>query len=801
MRQPGNPETPRRFLPHKRYFSRLEAPAGALVGVVPSAIHTQASRFRGFLVVLVLFGAARSAHGTTTEPNGQVVPILNTAEDAATVTLNGHHSTLPLFFSSRGELIDYSADAHTTPSIFSPRCSFTGTLVLHGGACQMDFGWYNVDPNDAAPPPDDQIFVLVPRNANGAFFPLIGDVDLSTFSSADIFADPRYKGGLIGFAIKNSMSASCPETHYSEQRLNAVCDDGSGHCPSAVGQAPGPAGHWILSVTYESTLTPNAYYLAFEDSPESARSTSDFDFNDQVYFITGISCLGSGVPCPTGRAGVCAGGVQQCTPTGGLSCVPTIAPSPEVCDGLDNDCDGVVDNGSNLCPAGTLCDRGACVATCGAATCPTNQVCTAAGVCGDAACQSVTCAAGTRCTSGTCVDPCAGVTCPIGQACRGGACADPCLGVRCDAGYTCTGGTCQLGCDCVPCSAGLACGAGNRCVPAACRDVTCAAGTTCKAGVCVDSCAGVACPAGQTCQTGNCVDSCGGVTCTSTQKCASGACVDKCQGVTCGTGQTCLTGACVDSCSATCMSGFSCQNGACVDPCAGVTCAAGTACRAGRCQDPCVGVTCLAGQKCATGTCVDACQGVTCPAGQTCLGGTCLTGCSDGGACATGQKCASELCVDACQGVTCEGASTCSDGACVDPCTLKTCVAGCAAGQCIDPCKDIVCAEGGTCQLGRCVDDAGVPIQDGAAGEAPDGEVTDGEATDVATATDAGADAGPHASAKSGCGCEVGTSRRDRASDLIGFACLAAVSIVAGRRRRSDRRRRDRPRAVSDLPS
>ncbi len=51
---------------------------------------------------------------------------------------------------------------------------------------------------------------------------------------------------------------------------------------------------------------------------------------------------GGGAACGTGQAGVCAAGTIQCT-GGALLCSADQAPSGEVCDGLDNDCDTEVD--------------------------------------------------------------------------------------------------------------------------------------------------------------------------------------------------------------------------------------------------------------------------------------------------------------------------------------------------------------------------------------------------------------------------------------------------------------------------
>ncbi|MFT3769363.1 MAG: DNRLRE domain-containing protein [Minicystis sp.] len=73
---------------------------------------------------------------------------------------------------------------------------------------------------------------------------------------------------------------------------------------------------------------------------------------------------GGGGTCNTGKPGVCAAGTLVCA-GGGLACNQNVQASAEICDGKDNDCDGVIDDGAAAsCPAvanGTAaCTAGAC---------------------------------------------------------------------------------------------------------------------------------------------------------------------------------------------------------------------------------------------------------------------------------------------------------------------------------------------------------------------------------------------------------------------------------------------------------
>src|SRR5262249_9104182 len=131
--------------------------------------------------------------------------------------------------------------------------------------------------------------------------------------------DPAYKGGLVGFALEVGGSEIA---HFTNASYDINCTS----CNTP--------GHWITAIVYPSVVTPNAYYICFEDGTTTYYGWSnDGDFNDDVFFLTGITCAGGGQPCDTGKKGICASGVSQCTANGTI-CQPVTAPATEACNGL-----------------------------------------------------------------------------------------------------------------------------------------------------------------------------------------------------------------------------------------------------------------------------------------------------------------------------------------------------------------------------------------------------------------------------------------------------------------------------------
>jgi MYXO-CTERM domain-containing protein len=427
-----------------------------------------------------------------------------------TIPMAGQYVTLPALFKYRGETIDFQMDAKTEPATFSPLCSFSGTLVLRGGGCQLAFGWYNAVQSGGPPPAANEIYPLIPNNdpvvyRQAAFAPLAVDPPmvggmpawaLKTFTASDIRNDARYKGGEIGFALIGDSATACKQTKFSQRALNQVCT------------ACTPMEPWIQTVVYASTKEDNAYYLGFEDlpsDPTSFKAKNDGDFNDFVFYITGLVCAGGGEPCDTGLKGACAVGKTDCSEAGKPGqCRQVVKPNKEECDNVDNDCNGMVDDG-DLCPEGKVCDHGSCVAACGTGEfrCPLELECEK-GFCIDPLCKGKDCGEGKACRAGQCVGLCDGVLCPTGQECQLGRCVDLCAGVTCLEKQVCENGLCLSECGCRACGDGKTCGTEGKCVDTGCEKMTCGTGQVCVKGACKDPCDGAACPGNGACVDGQC---------------------------------------------------------------------------------------------------------------------------------------------------------------------------------------------------------------------------------------------------------------------------------------------------------
>lgn len=304
--------------------------------------------------------------------------------------------------------------------------------------------------------------------------------------------------------------------------------------------------------------------------------------------VSGEQCLpvGGRCSCPPDQygesrdcvranaVGICQG-VEICEPEFGWSRCSAPTPVDEICDGIDNDCDNLVDEGMNPRPCfstpnplgsceGTEACQGSSGWICDAPT-ATIEVCDGLdNDCNDIADDGL-CYDGNPCTLDVCdpeTDACSfppysgpcddGDLCTVDERCIEGACTGS--PVSCDDFNDCTADSCNPTSGCINNLAnGAPCQTGNFCTNDTCSAGLCTPGPAVNCGT-PDVCLAPSCDPGVGCTTtrlsGNTCDDDDG--CTVSDVCSNGSCIGGtpyCQGRDCsncagdwsvGLGGTCL---------------------------------------------------------------------------------------------------------------------------------------------------------------------------------------------------------------------------------------------------------------------
>jgi hypothetical protein len=517
---------------------------------------------------LALF--ARPAAGVVEQTDGIVVPV-QVANCPGSGDPNGCIQVglnlgegLPA--TSTTNPLDAVFDAATSPEIFAiPETNGVFGVVqvddvIEGAGFENSFGWYNVDD-------PSQLYVITPCSDEPGSSRFV-DFEVELLAG-------RYLGGFIGFFLIT------PEDAPIANNCGSLGNVGHLYYTE---QAKNGDGNYVHYLVYSSIADPTRYYFGFEDLYRGG----DNDYEDMFLRVTGLvkpcepeaevcdgadnNCDGiidndpvdAGGVCGLTDVGACDYGLVVCQ-GGALVCVGAVGPTGELCNGVDDDCDGTVDDAplgeGNPCGSDVgECTQGAqtCIGgvfVCLGGTGPSLEVCNEKDDDCDGTIDEATVDTGGPCGTSLGVCEPGVLVCNMGVIeCDGGAGGGPelCNGLDDDCNGAIDDGNPEGGAACGSdlgiCESGLMFCVGG--------ELVCIGAKGPQEELCDgldNDCDGVAddlavCPNGSQCVEGFCASPCGGgeFPCPGGQICVNGFCLeDSCEGVSCGQGFVCDQGLCV----------------------------------------------------------------------------------------------------------------------------------------------------------------------------------------------------------------------------------------------------------------
>nr|AYM52589.1 cell surface protein [Aetherobacter sp.] len=239
-------------------------------------------------------------------------------------------STNPASGQASSAVLDYLIETVTSPI---PTCVGSGTYTIPMGSTFMQdiVGTSNI------PSPS-----LIVQNiySNGVLTPIAGSTGQSPFHSTLTWSPALGEQGTflatVVYTDAQNKSAFCSLTLVVPD-----CPNYGKACSAGVGQCKKTG-----AITCAAGGAPVCSAVAGDPQPETC---DGLDNNCDGEVDEGNP--GAGDNCnTTGLPGVCSTGLTDCGSNGAIKCIPDVQPGSiaEVCNGLDDNCDGSVDEGYNV---------------------------------------------------------------------------------------------------------------------------------------------------------------------------------------------------------------------------------------------------------------------------------------------------------------------------------------------------------------------------------------------------------------------------------------------------------------------